>query len=234
MLELVKDYPDLAPLVDEIVENRFETYSDFLVHYNEKVNLTAITDPEEIKVKHFLDSIMLLTVLNIKKGATIIDIGTGAGFPGIPLKILRPDLRLTLLDSLNKRIIFLNLLCEKLDIESKMIHGRAEEVAMETPFRDGYDVVVSRAVSNLGALAEYCLPFAEVGGVFAAYKGPDYEEELDRSKHAIKLLGGKIKSVETIKLPGEQTRNIILIEKIEETPDKYPRQRINIAKNPLI
>lgn len=230
LIELAEEYG--ITITSDMVK-QFEDYSKFLIEYNEKVNLTAITDPEEIMIKHFLDSILIFSAMEIEEGATVIDVGTGAGFPGVPMKIVRPDIRLTLLDSLNKRIVFLEELTNKLDIQAKLIHGRAEDVGHETPFRDGYTLVVSRAVTRFPALAEYCLPFAKEGGHLVAFKGPDYEEELKESKKAIKLLSAKTKDVYSLKLPDGSERNLICIEKTGETSDKYPRQRVKITKNPI-
>lgn len=219
-------------VTDEMID-QFKAYSEFLVEYNEKVNLTAITEPDEIIVKHFLDSIALLSVVDVKQGATVIDVGTGAGFPGIPLKIVRPDIRLTLLDSLNKRLVFIEELLDIIDVDAKLIHARAEDVSRETPFRDGYDLVVSRAVTNLPALVEYCLPYAEVGGRFVAYKGPDWEDEYKDSKKAISLIGGKFVKAHMLRLPDESERSLLEIKKIKETPKSYPRRGVKIARNPL-
>lgn len=219
-------------ITGEMLE-KFQIYTDFMLEYNEKVNLTAITELEDIIVKHFLDSLMLLDTIEVKEGATLVDIGTGAGFPGVPLKIVRPDLRITLLDSVNKRLEFLRRLSEKLDLDFKIVHARAEQAAAESPFRDGYDIAVSRAVTVMPALAEYCLPFVSEGGYFVAYKGPDWEDEYETAKRAVKLLGCKMKSIKNIELPDGSQRNLLVIEKLTETPDKYPRQGVNIRKKPL-
>ena len=211
----------------------FEAYASLLVSWNEKMNLTAITDPKEIAVKHFIDSISLLTCCNLPADARLMDIGTGAGFPGIPLKIMRPDLRLTLLDSLNKRLIFLNEVCKDLGLEAELLHARAEEFGQKPEYREQYDIVVSRAVANLPALCEFCLPYVKVGGSFISMKGPDGEHELSLAAHAISQLGGKLQSLQTLRLPDESVRMIISIQKISPAPSKYPRRGVKISKSPL-
>lgn len=217
----------------EKVQQDFQQYSDFLLEYNQNVNLTAITEPQEVEIKHFLDSLQLLAALEVKQGARLIDIGTGAGFPGVPLKIVRPDLALTLLDSLNKRLVFLEQLSEMLEQDNRFLHARAEQLAVETPFREGYDYVVSRAVSAFPALAEYCIPYVKPGGYFIAYKGPDWEQEYESAKKAITTLGGKLEKTHQCELPDGSKRALLLIKKVKQTPDKYPRQGVKIAKNPL-
>ena len=212
---------------------RFAVYSEFLKEYNEKVNLTAITDDEGIAVKHFLDSCMVIKLMDIKPGASCIDVGTGAGFPSIPIKILRNDMELTLLDSLNKRLIFLEQLLEKLGLEGNLVHGRAEEKGFKAPLRENFDIAFSRAVASLSSLAEYCLPFVKVGGVMAALKGPRADEEIENAEKAVKILGGGNLKEISYNLPDGSERNLILIEKLMPTPKKYPRQRIKINDNPI-
>lgn len=211
----------------------FETYAKLLVEWNEKINLTAITEQNEIAVKHFIDSISVLKYADIKENSSVIDIGTGAGFPGIPLKIMRGDIELTLLDSLNKRLIFLEDVCKNINIESKLVHSRAEEGSQKPEFREKYDVAVSRAVANLPALCEYCMPYVKVGGVFISMKGSDGENELENAKNAINILGGKTEKIETLRLPDDSTRTIITIRKIKNTPAKYPRRSVKINKQPI-
>lgn len=211
---------------------QFETYFSFLTEYNEKVNLTAITEKEDVAVKHFADSGSLLGVCDIKQGASLIDVGTGAGFPGMVLKILRPDLKVTLLDSLNKRIVFLEKCADLLGIEVQCIHGRAEEIAKKEDFREKYDVVTSRAVANLTTLSEYCLPFAKKGGLFAPLKGPAAEDEIESARGAIKILGGRLREVKAVEL-GELSHKIVLVDKITYTPQKYPRNGAKPINNPL-
>ena len=211
---------------------QFDQYAQFLVEYNEKVNLTAITDPEGIEVKHFLDSLMLLKAVELPEGASVIDVGTGAGFPSVPAKIVRDDLRLTLLDGLNKRIVFLGELSRRLGQENTALHARAEEAA-RGELREQFDLASARAVAALPMLAEYCLPLVKVGGNFLAMKGASGEEELAAARGAIKKLGGAYKETRTLHLPGGDTRTLILCQKISQTPTAYPRNGGKIAKSPL-
>lgn len=212
------------------VYDKLEIYADFLVKYNENVNLTAITDGREVFVKHFLDSILLLKYVDIPSNSSIIDVGTGAGFPSVPMKIYRPDLKITLLDSLNKRINFLQQLCEMTQIDAEFIHGRAEDYGKESQYREKFDFSCARAVANLSVLSEYCIPFVKIGGYFISMKGP--YEIIDESNKAVELLGGKIKSDIQYSLEND-TRRIIAIEKISQTPTKYPRNSSQIKKKPL-
>lgn len=209
------------------------TYGDFLIQYNQKVNLTAITDPEEVAIKHFADSIIPLAFTEIKPGSSLVDVGTGAGFPGVPLKIIRPDIKLTLLDSLNKRLLFLKMLSEKLEQENAFIHARAEMAGADVKLREHFDIATSRAVAQLAVLCEYCLPLLKVGGKMLALKGPDCGAEIEAAEHAIKLLGGKIAIVKEYSLANQGKRTLIVIEKIKATPKKYPRQRIKLSEKPL-
>lgn len=210
---------------------QFEKYASMLKEWNEKINLTAITDDEGIAVKHFIDSISVMKYNSLK--GKVIDIGTGAGFPGIPLKIICPQIDLTLLDSLNKRLVFLDLVCKEIGIEAELIHGRAEDFSLKTEYREKFDFALSRAVANLPALCEYCLPYVRVGGRFISMKGPDGQIELDEADNAIKILGGKTEAVDTFDLPDNSRRTIININKIAHTPVKYPRRGQKINKNPL-
>lgn len=211
----------------------FQTYADMLVDWNQRMNLTAITDPREIAVKHFIDSLSVLTCIDLRENASLIDIGTGAGFPGIPLKIMRPDLQLTLLDSLNKRLIFLEAVCRSLSLEATLLHARAEEYGQKPAYREQYDYAVSRAVANLPSLCEYCIPYIKVGGEFIAMKGPDGAVELATAATAMQLLGCRTKAVTSLTLPDESTRTIIRLQKHAPTPSKYPRRGVKIAKSPL-
>lgn len=211
---------------------QFDEYAGFLVEYNEKVNLTAITDPREICIKHFLDSLMLLRAVELPQGARLIDVGTGAGFPAVPVKIVREDVQITLLDGLNKRITFLNQLSEQLGQQNTALHARAEEAARGEA-REQYDLATARAVADLRVLSEYCLPFVKVGGRFAALKGPDCREEVRSAKRAVELLGGRIAGVRQFTLPEGNARAVVVIEKIAPTPQKYPRHGGKIAKQPL-
>lgn len=217
---------------DEQLLNRLDNYAQFLIEYNEKVNLTAITDPAEIAQKHFLDSLLLLAAAKIPEGASLIDVGTGAGFPGVPVRLARPDLHLTLLDSLNKRVVFLRELCTRLDIEADVFHARAEDAA-HTALREQFDFATARAVASLPVLCEYCLPFVKVGGMFAALKSRSAAEELEASRKALSLLGGRLEEEKVFLLPDSSERRILLIRKISQTPPKYPRPSAKMAKNPL-
>lgn len=210
----------------------FARYADLLVAWNEKMNLTAITAPEEIALKHFLDSLMLLKYCDLPIGARMIDVGTGAGFPSVPVRIVREDIDLTLLDSLNKRIGFLTALSEALGQGNACIHARAEEGGKNPALREQFDCATARAVAAMRVLAEYCLPFVKVGGIFAALKGPDLEGELEEAKPAIKAMGGKIEKVETYSLRG-QGRTLVVVRKISQTSTKYPRPSTKIQKNPI-
>lgn len=209
---------------------KLDIYAQFLVEYNEKVNLTAIMEPSEILKKHFIDSIVLSKHVDIPENSSIIDVGTGAGFPSVPLKLFRPDLKLTLLDSLNKRVEFLRQLCEKLSIEAEFIHGRAEDFSKLPEYREKFDFSCARAVANLSLLSEFCIPFVKVGGSFISMKGPS--EDISEGENAVKLLGGEIADISEYDLFGEQ-RRIITVKKISQTPPKYPRNSSQIKKKQL-
>lgn len=212
--------------------NEFYEYMQLLLEWNEKMNLTAITDPEEVIKKHFVDSITIKKY--IKEENRLIDVGTGAGFPGIPLKIVDKSIKLTLLDSLNKRINFLNEIIEKLNLkEVNTIHSRAEEYA-KNKVRESYDVAVSRAVADLPILLEYLMPYVKLNGICICMKGPKAQKELERSKKAINILGGKLEKVEKITIDEEMERNLIIIRKIKDTPNKYPRKAGIPTKNPIV
>lgn len=213
---------------------QFSTYAETLVEWNKVMNLTAITDPQEIIVKHFLDSLLLFRACSLPENASLIDVGTGAGFPGLPAKIYRPDLRVTLLDSLQKRLNFLEAVCEKTGAEAKRIHARAEDAGREPALRKSYDAACARAVAALPVLCEYCLPFVRVGGCFIAMKGPGLEEELQAADRAIRTLGGKLESTAAFTLPDGSERRIAVIRKIAPTPKAYPRPAAKIKKSPLI
>lgn len=211
----------------------FQTYMELLVEWNEKINLTAITEPKEVAVKHFLDSLTVLSAVDIKPGTKVIDVGTGAGFPGIPLKIMCPDMKLTLLDSLNKRLIFLKEVCTALKIEASLVHARAEEGGRQKQLRENFDFATARAVAPLNLLCEYCLPFLKVGGTFVAMKGPNCTDEVKSAKKAISLLGCELIEQKELVLPDNSGRTLILIKKCKTTPDIYPRHGSKISKNPL-
>ena len=213
-------------------KERFFKYMNLLIEWNEKINLTAIIEPKEIILKHFIDSITINKY--VKNSDKIIDIGTGAGFPGMPLKIIRPDVKIELLDSLNKRINFLNTVINDLNLENiKTTHARVEEFAKNN--RESYDIVTSRAVASLNVLAEYMLPLTKVGGKCICMKGPNIKEEINNSKKAINILGGKIEKIEEFNLlDTEIKRTIIIINKIKATPTKYPRKPGTASKEPII
>ena len=217
---------------------RLDIYARLLVEWNEKMNLTAITDPVGITVKHFADSLAAARLLP-EGDFSLIDVGTGAGFPGVPLALLRPDCRLTLLDSLNKRLIFLETLCRELGLSARLIHARAEEGGRNPALREQFQVATARAVAALPALCEYCLPFVAVGGRFLALKGPDGDREGAEAAHAMELLGGRLSRVLSVTLPaaapGEEPmeRRLLQIDKCRPTPAAYPRQGTKITKRPL-
>ena len=221
---------------EEIDDNKIQKFYDYmnlLVEWNKKINLTAITEEKDIILKHFVDSFTVLKY--IKENKSIVDVGTGAGFPGIPLAIMNDSLKITLVDSLNKRINFLNEVCSKIKLKNtKAIHSRAEEFGQDNNYRESYDIAISRAVSNLTVLAEYLLPLVKVGGKIICMKGPDIEEELKQAKSAIDILGGKFERCDNFCLPkSDISRNIIIINKIKETPKKYPRKAGTPVKTPL-
>lgn len=217
--------------LDETAKDRLTKYAEMLCEWNEKINLTAITEPKEIAVKHFLDCIMMFKYADIPLGASVIDVGTGAGFPGVVMKIVRPDIKLTLLDSLAKRINFLDELCKALEIEVTTVHSRAEDIP--TGFRESFDIATARAVANMRVLSEYCMPYVKVGGSFIALKGAAARQELTDAKAAIKTLGGSVESINEFSLDGAGDRGIINVKKISQTPTKYPRNSAKISKQPL-
>lgn len=219
--------------LNDAMLKQFNTYAKLLIEWNKKINLTAILDPKEIFLKHFLDSLLILDAYEIPPHATIIDIGTGAGFPGVPLKIVRPDINLTLLDSLNKRLNFLKELSSCLKIEFNIVHSRAEDAAKKLIFREKFDVVVSRAVASLNILLEYSVPFAKVGGFFLALKGSQAETELFESTNAQKCLNVELFSIKKFSLANKNDRSILVFKKISENSSIYPRNSAKILKKPL-
>lgn len=212
---------------------QFNNYGNMLLDWNSKINLTAITDPYDIVYKHFYDCLLLLKNVNIPEGAAVIDIGTGAGFPGVVLKIARPDIELTLMDGLNKRLIFLNELLSGLSLTAKTIHARAEEAGQKPEYREKFDFATARAVAKLNVLYEYCTPFLKTGGSFVALKGPAVNEEIANSERAAQILGCSNPKVFKENLMGGEERNIVLVKKISQTPPKYPRISAKISKQPL-
>ena len=208
-------------------------FMNTLLEWNEKMNLTAITEPNDIILKHFVDSLTINKY--IKENAKVVDVGTGAGFPGIPLSILRNDIEITLIDSLNKRINFLNIVTMENTISNACaIHSRAEEFAKNANYREKFDVATSRAVASLSVLLEYMLPLVKIGGYCVCMKGTNVEDEIENSKNALKILGGQIEKVDTFNLPDSDFgRNIVIVKKIKETPSKYPRKAGTPAKEPL-
>ena len=209
---------------------KLSIYAEFLVEYNEKVNLTAITEPIEILRKHFIDSILLTKYVDIPLNSTLIDVGTGAGFPSVPIKIYRPDIKITLLDSLNKRIDYLKQLCEKLEIDAEFIHGRAEDFSKKEEYREKFCFSCARAVANMALLSELCIPFVKKNGCFVAMKGPN--EDISLGANAVTVLGGLIEKEIEYKL-FDENRKIVLVRKISQTPSKYPRNSSQIKKKTL-
>lgn len=215
-------------------KKQLNIYDQLLVQWNERMNLTALTSPEDIALKHFCDCLMLTKYFEIHVNASVIDVGTGAGFPGLVLKIARKDLRLTLLDSLQKRLVFLEKVCEKADIGGvELLHARAEDTAKEETYREKFDVAVSRAVAPLNVLCEYCLPYVKTGGMFLAMKAKEYEDELKAAENALRNLGGTVEELHAFILPDAGQRAIICIRKTAPTPKNYPRTSKKIKNKPL-
>ncbi len=237
MDQFIKDLKEWNIVLSDEQLILFDKYKDLLLEWNEKINLTAITDIDEIYKKHFLDSLSLIKCIDDlgDKEYTLLDMGTGAGFPGIPLKIAFPNLKITLADSLNKRIDFLNVVIDELDLKDIIaIHARAEELAHDEKYREQFDVVVSRAVANLSVLSEYCLPFVKVDGIFVSYKSGNSSEEISASKNAIGMLGGKLINTFDFILPdSDYSRSNVYIKKIKSTEDRFPRKAGTPSKKPL-
>ena len=233
-------YDDISPILrksqfnlTEKMIKQFELYVKLLIEWNKKINLTAILNPKDIAIKHFLDSLLVLDAYDLPENANVIDVGTGAGFPGIPLKIVRPDIKLTLLDSLNKRLTFLKSLISCLDIDADLVLSRAEDAGKKAEYREKFDVVVSRAVAPLNILLEYCAPFIKINGVFLALKGSNAPLELSNSKNAQKSLNLTLEENKKISLISENDRNIIIFKKFSEVSSIYPRNSSKISKSPL-
>lgn len=214
---------------------QFQCYYERLIEKNKVMNLTAITEYEEVVDKHFIDSILLGSVKELSGKKRVIDVGTGAGFPGIPLKIVYPELEITLLDSLNKRVKFLNEVIEELGLTGiQAVHSRAEDLAQDAAHRQQYDICVSRAVANLATLSEYCIPFVKQGGYFISYKSTQIEEELKQAKKAVQVLGGTLEQIETVQIPGTTIeRQFVMIRKSGTTPKKFPRKAGTASKTPI-
>ena len=228
-----KELAAMGLSLNEQQMEQFIRYYELLIEKNKVMNLTAITEFDEVIEKHFLDSLSLVKVVDCTKPCSLLDLGTGAGFPGIPLKIAFPELTITLADSLNKRILFLNEVIEELGLEKiRAIHGRAEDLANKPDMREQYDYCVSRAVANLSTLSEYCLPFVHIGGAFISYKSGECEEEIQAAKSAVFLLGGKLKEIDKFQI-GENGRAFVVIDKVKGTPKKYPRKAGTPSKTPL-
>ena len=233
--QFIKDVSALGISLTEQQIQQFIEYYEMLVEWNQVMNLTAITEYDDVMKKHFVDSISLVKAFDITQNAAVIDVGTGAGFPGLALKIAYPNLHVTLLDSLNKRIQFLNAVIEKLGLAGvETIHGRAEDFAKPDKLREKFDLCVSRAVANLSTLSEYCLPFVKQGGLFISYKSEKISEEMSAAKNAIYVLGGKVVDQVEFTLPDSDIyRNLFVIKKERVTPKKYPRKAGLPAKEPL-
>ena len=226
---------DLGIALDDRRLDAFDAFTGLLLEWNAKFNLTRVTEPAEIAVKHHLDSLSLLPLVEVKPGSAVIDVGAGAGFPGIPLKIARPDLKMTMLDSVRKKLAFLEVVVRELGLtDMELVHGRAEDLGRAKAHREQFDLAVSRAVARLNALAELCMPFCRVGGRFVAYKGPDADDEINEAGRAITTLGGELEAVHRFVLPhSDAHRTLVVIRKSRRTPAAYPRKAGVPERSPL-
>lgn len=226
---IIDTFSSAGMTIDSDQAHKYYALYEFMVEYNKNVNLTSITGFSDVVIKHFIDSVLPFARLNITNGASFIDVGTGAGYPALPLLIYRPDLKGTLCDSLGKRCVYLEKVCEKIGISAEVIHARGEELGRKR--RECFDIATARAVSAMPVLSEYCIPFVKVGGMFVALKSVN--EDISAAEYAIQILGGKLESVTDYKLPNSDDRRVVVIRKISATSDKYPRNSANIAKKPL-
>ena len=217
--------------LDQTALDRFDTYAELLVEWNGKMNLTAITEPEEIEVKHFLDCLMLPKYFDLGNTKTVIDVGAGAGFPSVPLLIYNPDLCLTMMDAINKRLTFLDTAIHAIGLEANLVHARAEDSGQDKNYREMFDLATARAVAPMNVLAEYCLPFVKVGGYFVALKGSN--DDTEQAKDASVTLGGEVVSNVSYKLNGTEPRSIVVVKKISQTPTQFPRKAKKISAKPL-
>lgn len=217
--------------LDQTALDRFDSYAELLVEWNGKMNLTAITEPEEIEVKHFLDCLMLPKYFDLGNTKTVIDVGAGAGFPSVPLLIYNPDLCLTMMDAINKRLTFLDTAIHAIGLEANLVHARAEDSGQDKNYREMFDLATARAVAPMNVLAEYCLPFVKVGGYFVALKGSN--DDTEHAKDAIATLGGEVVSNVSYKLNGTEPRSIVVVKKISQTPTQFPRKAKKISAKPL-
>lgn len=218
-------------LLDDVMLERFDTYARLLVEWNEKMNLTAITVPKEIELKHFLDSLMLIKYYDLQNVSKAIDVGAGAGFPSMPILIYKPEIQFTLLDSLNKRLTFLSTVNSELGLDAKLVHSRAEVSGQEENYREKFDLATARAVAPMNVLSEYCIPFVKEGGAFVALKGSN--DDVSEASNAIEVLGGRLESNISYELGGTEPRTIAVVRKISQTPTQYPRKSKKISTKPL-
>lgn len=220
--------------ITEEIKEKLNLYGNLLLEWNEKMNLTAIKEPEEVLFKHFYDCILFFKNVNVPQNAALIDVGTGAGFPGMVIKITRPDIKVTLLDSLNKRLVFLNEVISQLGLKGiETVHSRAEDAGKNSRYREKFDIVTARAVASMPVLSEYCMPLVKKGGQFVAMKGPSAKDEIALSPNALKILGADKPQIFTETLTGDEQRLFVICKKISQTPSKYPRKPSDISKQPL-